>query len=81
MAGNGQDFLALWRRVAVATVTFLIAFTVLIDNLGRLFVNPEFHVSEVIFGTLMASWTALLGIDVWQRVRRNGNGKPNGGGQ
>ena len=77
MSERNDSFLALWRQIALATVTFLIAFTVLIDNLGRLFIDEHFHVSEVIFATLVSSWTILLGVETWARIRRgNGNGSP-----
>lgn len=64
-----QDFLALWRGIAVGTVTVLIVFTVTVDNLGRLFLDPGFHVSEVLFATLVGSWTMLLGFEGIRRLR------------
>jgi hypothetical protein len=58
-----RQFLALWRWIAIGVDTFLIAFTVLVDNLGRLFLDPTFHVSEVLFGALVTSWLVLLGFE------------------
>jgi ABC-type proline/glycine betaine transport system permease subunit len=58
------------RIIASATATFLVAFTVLIDGLGRLFIDPQFHVSEVLFGSLMAGWLALVGIEGFALLRR-----------
>ena len=68
-------FLSLWRWIAIGTDTVLIAFTVLIDNLGRLFLDPTFHVSEVLFGALVTSWLVLLGFEgksFFERLRGNG---------
>jgi hypothetical protein len=72
-----HNFLALWRWIAIATDTFLIFFTVIIDNLGRLFFDANFHVSEVLFGALVTSWLVLLGFEgktLVDRIRSNGNG-------
>lgn len=68
-----QDFLALWRGIALATTTVLIVFTVIVDNLGRLLLDATFHVSEVIFATLVASWTTLLGLEGIRRLRNGGS--------
>lgn len=73
MARDERDFLAIVRPIAFATITALIVFTVLFDNIGRLFVDPTFHVDAVIFATLVGSWTALLGVEGFRRLR-NGNG-------
>lgn len=62
------------RLVASAVATGLVAFTVLIDEIGRLFIDPNFHVSEVLFGSLVAGWLALVGIEGINLLRRNGNG-------
>jgi hypothetical protein len=71
---SDDELLHLWRYIAIGTVTLLIAFTVFVDNLGRLFLDPTFHVSEVLFGTLVAVWGGLLGVESYSRIRRNGNG-------
>lgn len=66
------------RVVAVWSSTLLIVFTVMADALGRLLIRPDFHVSELLFGTLVGAWLALLGIEsaaiVVSKIR-NGNGK------
>ena len=71
-----RDLLPLFRIVAIVTCTALIIFTVAIDNLGRLFVRPDFHVSELLFYALIGSWLALLGIPagsaLLDRIRGNG---------
>ena len=71
-AGNDERLIRIVRIVASATATFLVAFTILIDGLGRLFIDPTFHVSEVLFGSLMAGWLALVGIEGVALLRRNG---------
>jgi hypothetical protein len=72
------DLLALWRWIAIGTCTILIVFTVGIDSLGRLFLNPSFHVSEILFGALISSWLILLGFEarsITDRIRKNGGDK------
>lgn len=73
-------YLRLWRLIAIAVDTVLIAFTVFADNLGRLYIRPDFHVSEILFGTLVTAWLVLLGfegVNILSR-RRNGNGNGHG---
>lgn len=73
-----QDLLALWRWIAIGTCTALIVFTVVVDNLGRLFLQPDFHVSEILFGALLSSWLILLGFEgrsIIERLRANGEDK------
>ena len=60
------------RIIASITATGLVAFTVLADALGRLFIDPAFHVSEVLFASLVASWLGLLGLEGISLLRRNG---------
>ena len=72
-----ENFLALWRWIAIGTATILIIFTVVIDSLGRLYVDHDFHVSEILFGALISAWLVLLGFEgksIIDRVR-GGNGK------
>jgi len=64
-----ERLLRTWRLVAIATATGLIAFTAIIDSLGRLFVDPTFHVSEILFGSLIGAWLGLLGIEGLTRLR------------
>lgn len=61
------------RLIASATATALVAFTVLIDSMGRLFIDPTFHVSEVLFGSLVAAWLALVGLEGLSLLRGNGH--------
>jgi len=70
------DFLRLWRLVAIGVDTALIAFTVIIDSLGRLYVDSTFHVSEILFGALVSAWLVLLGFEGKGFIdRMRGNGK------
>jgi hypothetical protein len=65
-SGDDEDdlrILRIWRPVAIATATALIAITVLTDSFGRLLIDPTFHISEVVFGTLVAAWTGLLSVE------------------
>lgn len=41
----------------------LVTLLVLVDSLGRLLVRPDFHVSELIFGTLSGTFVAILGLE------------------
>lgn len=81
MPGHDQEpvdelrFLRLWRIIAIGTDTALIAFSVVVDTLGRLYIDPQFHVSEFLFGALVSAWLVLLGfegVDLIRRVRRIG---------
>jgi hypothetical protein len=73
---DDRDLLVTARLAALGTATVLIAFTVVVDSLGRLLIDATFHVSEVIFGSLLAAWTTLLGLEsasLVRAIRRNGN--------
>lgn len=63
------ELLTYWRLVAIAVDTVLIAFTAIVDSLGRLYVDPSFHVSEFLFGSLIGAWLGLLGIEGISRFR------------
>lgn len=64
-----SELLAVWRLVAIAVDTFLILFTSMADTLGRLLIDPNFHVSEILFGSLIGAWLGLLGIEGLSRLR------------
>lgn len=73
-----QRFLRVWRLIAIGTDTVLIAFTTIVDTLGRLYIDPAFRVSEFLFGALISAWLILLGfegISLINRVKGNGNGR------
>jgi hypothetical protein len=62
------------RWIAGAVSLFLLVFLVIIDSLGRLFVDRNFHVSEVIFGTLGGILLIILGLEGANFFKRNSNG-------
>lgn len=70
MAGNSgestdqaQDRLvSRLRLVTVRVILFLVVLTVVTDDFGRLFVNPNFHASELILGTLFGALLPILGV-------------------
>lgn len=73
-----QRYLRLWRLIAIAVDVSLIVFTVVSDTLGRLLINADFHVSEVLFATLVTSSLVLLGFEGFDLLRRRRNGNGNG---
>lgn len=78
MTGNekepASELLTVWRLVAIAVDTFLILFTTVADTLGRLYVDPNFRVSEILFGSLIGAWLGLLGIEGLSRFRSRNHG-------
>lgn len=77
MARRTQDdaYLNVARLAGFITLTLLIAGTAAADVLGRLLYDPSFHVSEVIFASMLTAWTALLGIESISALRTLRNGK------
>ena len=57
------------RNQVVGILVGLVAFVTLLDGLGRLFVDPSFHVSDIALGTLMGGLLAALGIDITRRIK------------
>lgn len=51
------------RLIAGLVIIAMIALSVTADNLGRLFIDPNFHASELIIGTLIGAIIALAGIE------------------
>lgn len=41
----------------------LVVLLVVVDSLGRLFIRPDFHVSELFLGTLVGAVLVLAGIE------------------
>lgn len=76
-APDDERLLRLVRIVAAIVATILVAFTVTIDALGRLFIDSGFHVSEVLFASLMTGWLVILGLEGLSLLRRR-NGDGNG---
>lgn len=72
---NGSEDKLLRRlRVAAGAVTLsMVVLLVVADTLGKFIVGPDFHVSEVIFGTLVGALLAFVGVEALVRLpKRNG---------
>ena len=69
-----EDYLATARIVGLYTLTGLIAFTILVDAIGRLVINPEYHTDASIFIPLVGAWTGLMGLETASILRRRMNG-------
>jgi hypothetical protein len=65
------------RLIAGGVILTMIALLVMVDTLGRLFVDPSFHASELILGTLIGALLLLLGIEGVSRIP----GLPKNGGR
>lgn len=80
MAGDKDEQQRLIRRaqiIAAGVILALVVLLVVVDTLGRLFIDPTFRVSEIILGTLVGALLTLLGLAGAAVVlRRNGT---NGG--
>ena len=56
------------RLIAGGVILTMIALLVMVDTLGRLFIDPNFHASELILGTLIGALLLLLGIEGVSRI-------------
>ena len=63
-----DGFIPRLRAVAAAVGIVLIVFLVGADTLGRLFLDPNFHIGDFIFGTLAGLVATLLGIESLVRL-------------
>lgn len=61
--------------IAAAVIIFLLVFLVIADTVGRLYIDPNFHVSEVIFGTLGGILLVLLGLRGLDTIIKRKNGE------
>lgn len=63
------------RVIAGGVILSLIFFLVVVDSLGRLFIDPTFRVGEIFLGSLLGALMLLVGIDVAARWpgRKNGD--------
>lgn len=50
------------RLIAIGVILSMIVLLVTVDTLGRLFVDPQFHASELFLGTLVGAMIPLLGV-------------------
>lgn len=74
MRERERELLHRLRGTAAITVLALLVLLVISDVFGRLFLDRDFHVSEVIFGTLAGALLILLGIEGAARIL-NGNNR------
>lgn len=70
---EAEDKLVRWLRIATFVV-FLggIILIVVADTFGRLFIDKDFHSSEIIFMTMVGAVGALVGTELLVRVPRKG---------
>lgn len=61
------------RLIAGVTFVALTLLLVMADTLGRLFIDRDFHVSEIFLGTLVGAILLLAGIEGFSRLP---GGKP-----
>lgn len=50
------------RLIAIGVILTMIVLLVTVDTLGRLFIDPQFHASELFLGTLVGAMIPLLGV-------------------
>ena len=70
---DAEQRLLRWLRVG-AVVVFLggILLIVVADTLGRLYVDPTFHASEIIFSVMVGAVGALVGTELLARIPKKG---------
>lgn len=56
------------RVISGAVILVMIGLLVVVDTLGRLLINPDFHASELFLGTLIGALLLLLGIEGVSRL-------------
>lgn len=59
---------------AASVIVFLIGILLLViaDTLGRLFIDRDFHASEIIFATMVGAVGALVGTELLARIPKRG---------
>ena len=60
------------RLGSVVVILVCIVFLVVIDPVGRLFIDPNFHASELVLGTLIGALLLLLGVEAANKLPRIG---------
>lgn len=67
MTGSNGEKQRNLRLVAGIVLLLLIVFVVLVDLLGRLFIDASFRVSDLMLGTLIGALLLVAGIDISKR--------------
>lgn len=76
---DDDDELDLLRYVAIVVFIVLSILVVVADNLGRLFLTPDYRVDAVVMGLVFGTLLSLLGLEGVQRLLRkedDDDGKP-----
>ncbi len=60
------------RVIAGAVILGCVVFLVVVDTLGRLYVDKDFHVGDVFIGSLLGALLLLLGVEVSSRLPWSG---------
>ena len=70
---DAEERLLRYLRVA-SVIVFLVGILlqVIADTLGRLYVDPSFHASEIIFATMVGAVCALVGTELLARIPKRG---------
>lgn len=63
------------RAIAIAVLIVTIPAWFIVDSVGRLFINNQFHASELFLGTAIGALLLLLGVEAVNRLP----GVPKGG--
>jgi hypothetical protein len=50
------------RIVCGVTMLALLAFLIIVDAIGRLFVDPGFHIDDIMVGSLLGALLLVLGV-------------------
>lgn len=61
------------RLIAGGVILLMIVLLVSADTLGRLFISPDFHASELILGSLLGALLLVLGIEGLNKITRSGS--------
>jgi uncharacterized membrane protein YgaE (UPF0421/DUF939 family) len=66
---GSEDALLKRLRLAAGIVTLsMVVLLVVADVVGRLFIDPSFKVSEILFGTLVGALLAFVGVETLVRL-------------
>lgn len=56
------------RLIAISIILLMVVLIVVVDTLGRLFIDRDFHASELFLGTLIGALLLLLGVEGASRL-------------